>query len=97
MHKIFSHQYFVDDANIGDIIIALKHIEYVEVPHWQRTRQLMLSILSPYLKDKQTTAQDIWPLPTDHVHVPNHEISNADVEWYKQYVNNYKKQNTILE
>lgn len=97
MHKLFTHQYFLEDADMSDIVIVLKHIEYAEVIGWQQTRELMLSVLRPYLKKHDITAKDLLPLPTDEVHIPNHEISNDEVSWYKQYVENYKKQqNTIL-
>lgn len=96
MHKIVTHQYFLDDMQMIELPIATKYLEFSEVINWQQTREIMLSVLRPYLKKKDTSAQDILPLPTDEVHIPNHEISNDEVSWYKQYVKNYKKENTIL-
>ena len=52
MHRLLTHQYFVEDADMSDIVIILKHIEYAEVQAWQRTREIMLSVLRPYLKKK---------------------------------------------
>lgn len=51
----------------------------------------MLSVLRPYLKKKDISAQDLFSLPTDEK--PEElttEISNADVDWYNKFVENYK-------
>lgn len=94
MHKLVTHQYFMDEMTWGDLIILLKYLEFAEVIEWQQTRELMLTTLRPYLKKKDTTAQDLFTLPTDEIHVPDHSIANEDVDWYKQYVANYRKQHS---
>jgi len=73
----------------GDLIISLRYLQFAEVAQWEQTRELMLSILRPYLKNKDTTAQDLFKLPTDEVHIPEHSISNEDVEFYKKFKQNY--------
>jgi len=92
MHKLVTHEYFMDDLQITEIPILTKYLSYADITSWMQTRELMLSVLRPYLKNKNTTAQELFPLPTDsHVEL-THEISNEDVSKWKEYVNNYKKQ-----
>lgn len=94
MHKIVTHQYFLDDMNYGDLSIILKYLEYADVIAWSQTRELMYTVMAPYLKNKNTTAKDILKLPTDQVeeHIVNHEISNEEVAWYKKFKENYEKE-----
>ena len=91
MHKIVTHQYFLDDMQMIELPIATKYLEFSEVINWQQTREIMLSVLRPYLKKKDTSAQDLFILPTDQVEELTTEISNEDVEWYKKFKENYKK------
>ena len=87
-----SHEYFLDNMQYGDLIISLRYLQFAEVAQWQQTRELMLCVMRPYLKRQDTTVQDLFILPTDEIHVPNHSISNNEVSWYKNYVKNYKKE-----
>lgn len=92
MHKLVTHEYFMDDLQITEIPILTKYLNYVDITSWMQTRELMLSVLRPYLKKKGTTAQELFPLPTDDKVELTKEISNEDVNKWKEYVNNYKKQ-----
>lgn len=94
-HKIVSHDYFLDTMQWGDIAIASAYIDYAEVTQWMQTRELMLSILSPYLKKKDTTGKDLIHLPIDDEDKDT-TISNEEVEWYKKFKENYKKDHSIL-
>jgi hypothetical protein len=94
MHKLVTHDYFMDEMHIIDINIMTKYIEFSDVLEWGHTRQLMLCQLKPYLKNKELTAAELLPLPTDDDGTEHTtEIANEDVEWYKNFVENYKKGN----
>lgn len=82
----------MDEMQIVDLCVATKYLEYAEVSSWSQTRQLMLCSLKPYLKKKSLTAEELFPLPTDDKVELTKEISNEDVNKWKEYVNNYKKQ-----
>lgn len=73
---------------ITELHIATKYLDYVEVDAWLRTRELMLSVLGPYLKKKDTKSSDLIRLPIDEdEYNRNHttEITNKEVEWFNRY------------
>lgn len=80
---------------IPDLNIATKYLDFAEAAAWSQTRQIMLCSLKPYLKKKNMTADEFFPLPTDESWQAKEEltqeISNEDVAWFKNYVKNYKK------
>lgn len=77
---------------IIDLCIATKYLEYAEVSQWNMTRQIMLCTLKPYLKKKDMTAQEFFPLPLDNDNSElTTEMSNKELEWYKKFKDNYKK------
>lgn len=86
----------MDEMHIIDIAIMLKYIEYSDVLEWSHTRQLMLCQLKPYLKKKNMTAQELFPLPTDEKEEDNREkttsVSNEQLEMLKQAQEYYRKQ-----
>lgn len=75
-----------------DVEIMSKYLEYNDVQSWCHTRQIMLAVLKPYLKNKRLTAQELWHLPIDDdilaAKKERQKISNEDVEWF----NNIRKQ-----
>ena len=92
MYKLLSHDYFMDSLQITEIPILNKYLKFADVLSWQQTREIMLSVLRPYLKKKDLTSQELFPLPIDDdgsEHGP--EISNEDVNWFKKFKENYKK------
>lgn len=92
MHKLVSHSYFMDEMHIIDISIMTKYIEYSDVLEWNHTRQLMLCQLKPYLKQKDLTPQELFPLPTDDDNSEHTtEMSNEELEWFKKFKDNYTK------
>jgi len=79
---------------IPDVVIATMFLDFAEAASWSQTRQIMLASLRPYLKKKNITADEFFPLPTDEKFQEREEltkeISNEDVKWWKEYVKNYK-------
>lgn len=80
---------------IPDVVIATKFLDFAEAASWSQTRQIMLCSLKPYLKKKNMTADEFFPLPIDkswqEKEELTQEISNDDVAWWKNYVEQYKK------
>ena len=79
---------------ITELHIATKYLDYVEVDAWLRTRELMLSVLGPYLKKKDTKSSDLIRLPIDEdEYNRNHttEITNKEVEWFNRYKKSLKE------
>ena len=76
---------------IIDLCIATKYLEYAEVASWNQTRQIMLASLSPYLKKKDMTAQELWPLPIDDGVKHTTEMTNKEVAWFKKFTEYWKK------
>jgi len=82
----------MDEMQVVEIDLMTKYIDYAEVEQWGQTRQLMLSVLKPYLKNKKITAQELFPLPYDDEDVEHRtDITNEELEWYKNFKQNYKK------
>lgn len=81
----------MDSMQIIDLWLATQYLEYAEVAQWTQTRQMMLCQLKPYLKKKDLTAAELFPLPIDEKEELTKEVSNEDVEWWKNYTRNYKK------
>lgn len=76
-----------------DLCIATKYLEYAEVVSWNQTRHVMLTTLKPYLKKKDITAAELFPLPIDDDGVEHTtEVSNEEVAWFKQFKSKYKKE-----
>ena len=91
----------MDEMSMPDLMIMTKYLDYAETASWMQTRQIMLSSLRPYLKKKNITAQEFFPLIIDEdlkeVEREGHttEISNAEVEWYKKFKENYEKKGSV--
>ena len=77
---------------VPDIQLMSQYVKYADVSSWSQTRQLMLSVLRPYLKKKDITAQELLPLPIDDNYKEEHttEISNEDVNWYNNFIQQNK-------
>ena len=92
MHKLVSHEYFMDEMHVVDVGIMTKYLEYSEVIQWNMTRQIMLTTLKPYLKKKDLTAAELFPLPIDDDNSEHTtEMSNEELEWFKKFKDNYAK------
>ena len=80
---------------IPDILIATKYLDFAEAASWSQTRQVMLCSLKPYLKKKNMTADEFFPLPIDESYQEKteltKEVNNKDIEWWKDFVKQYKK------
>jgi hypothetical protein len=85
MYRLVSHEYFMDEMNMLDLAVMKRHIDYVDLLDFARTRLLMLSVLSPYLK-KGTTAQDILHLPIDDIDKEQGrtDVTNEEMDWFKK-------------
>lgn len=89
-HKIVSHEYFMDEMQIPDLAIMTKYLDFAEAAAWAQTRQIMLCSLKPYLKKKDITASEFWPLPIDDI--GNEHTTEAKpelIEWFKKYQDDY--------
>lgn len=82
----------MDELTITEIPILTKYLDLADTVSWIQTRELMLSVLRPYLKKKDTTAKDLFPLPIDDDGVEhNYSVKNEEVEWWKKFKENYNK------
>ena len=84
----------MEDLCFPELIIIIKAAPYAEVEAWNRTRNMMLYMISPYMKRKMTS-HELLPLIIDEDYEKEEltkEISNEEVEWYKNYVKSYKKE-----
>lgn len=94
MYRLISHEYFMDDMSLIDLTIMSKYIEYADVLDWARTRLLMLSVLKPYLKKKDTSAADILHLPIDDIDKEQGrtDVTNEEIDWFKKVKQQFKKE-----
>lgn len=90
MHKLVSHDYFMNELQITEVPILTKYLNYSDVISWSQTRELMLSVLRPYLKKKDISAQDLFSLPTDEKHEKITEVSKKEVEWFQKFKESYE-------
>lgn len=81
----------MDEMQISELNIATKYLDYAEVDQWMQTRELMLSVLGPYLKKKDTKSSDLIRLPIDDEEAKNHttELTNKELEWFLKYKDLY--------
>jgi type III secretory pathway component EscR len=96
INKLCSHEFFLDEMNMYDLYLMTKYLSYADMAAWQQTRQIMLSSLRPYLKKKNITAQEFFPLIIDEKEEDDREkttsVSNEQLEMLKQAQEYYKKQ-----
>lgn len=84
----------MEDLCFPELIIIIKSVPYAEVEAWNRTRNMMLYMISPYMKRKMT-ANELLPLIIDEDYEKEEltkEMPNEEVEWYKNFVKSYKKE-----
>lgn len=97
MHKIVTHEYFMDYMQVPDIDIISKYLEYAEVCSWVQTRQIMLCSLKPYLKKKNIKPDEFFPLPIDASYNRKEELTTEvdprAIEWFKSIREKYKENN----
>ena len=93
-YKLVNHEYFLDECQITEIPILTKYLEYSDVVSWNQTRNLMLCVLKPYLKKKDTTAQDILHLPIDDIDKEKGrtDVTKEEMDWWKQVKKQFKKE-----
>ena len=86
----------MDEMSVPDLNIMTKYLEFAETANWERTRQIMLCSLKPYLKKKNMTADEFFPLPVDerwsHKQEMTTELDKDALDWFKTYKENYDKQ-----
>lgn len=81
----------MDELSIIDIPILTKYLDLSDTVTWVQTRELMLSVLRPYLKKKDTTAQELFHLPIDDDGVEhNYSVKKEEIEWWDKFKANYK-------
>lgn len=94
-HKIVTHQYFLDEMQIPDLIIVTKYLDYAECASWVQTRQIMLSVLKPYLKNKNLTADQLFPLPIDKKEQEKDTSVDPNmIKWFNTVQENYNKKDS---
>lgn len=85
MHRLVSHEYFMDEMRITELAIITKYIDYSFVLEWNMTRNIMLSALRPYLKKKNIKANEFWPLPIDEGYYKEEltqEVDPKAIKWF---------------
>ena len=92
INKLCTHEFFLDEMNMYDLYLMTKYLSYADMAAWQQTRQIMLSSLRPYLKKKNITAQEFFPLIIDEDNKVEmtKEVSSDEINWFKQFKENYK-------
>lgn len=80
---------------VPDLQIITKWLDFAEAASWSQTRQIMFCSLKPYLKKKNMTADEFFPLPIDESWQEKEEmtteVNNDDLERWKLFVKQYKK------
>lgn len=68
-----------------DLAIASKFLSYAESSLWECTRQIMLCQLRPYLKKKNMTASEFFPLiiDKDFEREKTTEVDPRALEWFR--------------
>lgn len=86
----------MDEMQIPDLNIATKYLDFAEAAAWSQTRQIMLCSLKPYLKKKNITADEFFPLPIDERWQEKEELTTEldkdALAWFKNFKTNYKKE-----
>ena len=82
----------MDEMQFPDFATMNRFTKFGNIISWQQTREIMLASLRPYLNDQRTTSQELWPLPIDDNYKEEHttEISNEDVNWYNNFIQQNK-------
>lgn len=79
----------------ADVHLMSKYLKYAETNAWLQTRQMMLSTLKPYLKKKDLTADQLFPLPIDDDIKRDNgmttEVTNAEIEMYHRMKTRFEK------
>jgi hypothetical protein len=55
------------EYSFEDFLIKIEGIRSSKLEEWQRTRALAFVIAKPYLKNKNMSIEQFWPLPGDKV------------------------------
>lgn len=78
----------MDDMQIPDLQIMTKYLDFAEAAAWSQTRQIMLCSLKPYLKKKNMTANEFFPLPIDDTWDEKEELTQEvdprALEWFRR-------------
>lgn len=86
----------MNELTITEIPILTKYLDLADTVSWIQTRELMLSVLRPYLKKKNITSKELMPLPIDEDNkekaIHTTEISNEDVEYFNNFCKEFEKQ-----
>ena len=79
----------MDSLSMIEIPIITKYLEFSDAIAWSQTRQIMLCQLRPYLKKKNMTASEFFPLPIDKEfeREKTTEVDPRALEWFKNMKN----------
>ena len=66
----------MDECKEYEIPYLVDKLLITQKNEWDRTRQMMLCSLKPYLKKKNLTPQELYPLPFDD----NHNSSKSEIK-----------------
>ena len=92
IHKLVSHNYFMDQMQIPDLSLITKYLEFADVELWDMTRRIMVAAAGPNLKTKYRDPKVLLPLVIDDdgvIHTT--EMTESDLEKCKRF-NEYVKQ-----
>ena len=86
VHKLVTHEYFLDIMQMPDMHLLIKYIGFANSVDWMCAREIMLCQLKPYLKKKDLTAKELFPLPIDDedYDTNRNEISDEDIDWWNK-------------
>lgn len=80
-YKLIGYEYFMDSMQEYELLDLQEMIPYAYRQSLEQTRLMMWSCLTPYLKNKNTTAKDLLPLVTDENYkyevLEDDELDNA--------------------
>lgn len=84
----------MDEMQLPDIAVMNKFTEFGNIISWQQTREIMLAALRPYLKKKDTTAQELLPLPIDDIDKEKGrtDVTKEEMDWWKKVKEQFKKE-----
>jgi len=67
--KLVQYDYFMDKMQKYELYSLADEVKYSHKEEWEMTRKVMYATISPWLKDKNTTEEDICPLATDEKYI----------------------------
>ena len=85
----------MEDMHVPDLNIMVKYLEFAQTAEWEKTRELLLAVRWPYLRNKRLKSNELLPLPCDAKwHEKSElttEVKQSDLDWFRKYKEQLKK------